>query len=1238
EFRYITDRLDGRRWTVLAVKSKFIKEFLMANNENRVIEVDTIEEDSDSDILETLSQAAGDPRILISEKLKKDIQRLQSKERLHTYSISDAVYRGEQLTDRIASTKNDIKVYTEAAGILTDALANNAGENFTATVKKKKFTSRKGFDKAVTQIVDAVGRVSYDRVEKLGTVMGLDLELQLNNWGGNRLVAKAGEIDVRSEKTNIQSLAAQMRAITKQPARLEESLEEMERSKERMAQTAVEPFKLAGKMKDTIKALANLEEDMRVNPVPPPSWLRQGAPVNTDVYHNGKKKLVTGHRWNNEGFYVLSENEEIPYMDAKDTQGIEVYEEHPFTVPEVITQVKKDADGNEITPTPEVAPEAIEVLSLSPLGNDINQALINYNENSSATHKQLVDNIYELIDDTGGTFEYEETDNELASTIESIVENYQDAQDSPEGRRLSSKETMAAQDEFNAAIRDAVGIMVDGRDAPPVLFSANSRIKNKPLVSIPRANLNAVVARFKKQYSGAQQLNFIIRGTQAQAFGENSVAENGRVKGGFYPGTNDIVLIAENITNNRDAMTTLRHEIVGHYGLRQLLNKEGEYDALLDRVDAARDDELKDLYTAVEKAYPEIDDKRHMADEVLAMASQTKVKPGFFAKIYAQIIKLLHKFGLMRGPISRREVSALIELSTQRMRKPFTPVRGKPGDAVYQRAYHGSPHKFDKFSTSNIGTGEGAQAYGYGLYFAEDKSIASWYHSKLSGKELFKSKSGHTMNGDALANSLYEDLFLSGVDDNAARTASNKVIDDMLFRGGKKSDISGYKEFGLTDELYDIARDKVIHEYTPVPKKSGAIYEVNIPDKYTDNFLDWDAPLNEQPEIVQKALKDVGIADAIYNGVSATQADNAGRTLRDAGYTVVDGDGSSELWMKGSPESGWKDIPENSMLLKLSKQRDDFLSGRMEAGDEPTSPTMFDLEGGNVPSGGSMYEKLSKSGFPNKEITEFMLKQNVTGGALYGGTVSQFPEFNDTKNASELLNSLGIKGIKYYDGGSRKKGKGTRNLVVFDESIIEITSRNDKPLFSKVDSEVLHIKTKAIPGAIEMGYPTEAAYGLNMEVLKNPTQSEVTRFGSRIYKAFRENNFGRTQETELRFIIDDKGDTCVWDANSAIHSQVLDKLPGINLDRSNWLAEASDSPMSPSLYMQVLERHEHPYDPDFDDKPPPKIKVLVADRSYVLPERRFRKVEEEPVGSTFGLPDETRVQQFVRLFQNAFNR
>lgn len=47
-------------------------------------------------------------------------------------------------------------------------------------------------------------------------------------------------------------------------------------------------------------------------------------------------------------------------------------------------------------------------------------------------------------------------------------------------------------------------------------------------------------------------------------------------------------------------------------------------------------------------------------------------------------------------------------------------------------AFHGSPHKFDKFDVSKIGTGEGVQAFGHGLYFAENPNVARDYQRTLA--------------------------------------------------------------------------------------------------------------------------------------------------------------------------------------------------------------------------------------------------------------------------------------------------------------------------------------------------------------------------------------------------------------------------------------------------------------------------------------------------------------------------
>src|SRR5215831_15817231 len=51
------------------------------------------------------------------------------------------------------------------------------------------------------------------------------------------------------------------------------------------------------------------------------------------------------------------------------------------------------------------------------------------------------------------------------------------------------------------------------------------------------------------------------------------------------------------------------------------------------------------------------------------------------------------------------------------------------------RAFHGSPYDFDAFSTGHIGTGEGAQVYGHGLYFAGNEATAQTYRDKLTSTD-----------------------------------------------------------------------------------------------------------------------------------------------------------------------------------------------------------------------------------------------------------------------------------------------------------------------------------------------------------------------------------------------------------------------------------------------------------------------------------------------------------------------
>jgi Phage Mu protein F like protein len=52
-------------------------------------------------------------------------------------------------------------------------------------------------------------------------------------------------------------------------------------------------------------------------------------------------------------------------------------------------------------------------------------------------------------------------------------------------------------------------------------------------------------------------------------------------------------------------------------------------------------------------------------------------------------------------------------------------------------AYHGTPHEVTRFDLSKIGTGEGNEDYGFGLYFAENPAVARFYEEELKGHNIY---------------------------------------------------------------------------------------------------------------------------------------------------------------------------------------------------------------------------------------------------------------------------------------------------------------------------------------------------------------------------------------------------------------------------------------------------------------------------------------------------------------------
>jgi len=165
------------------------------------------------------------------------------------------------------------------------------------------------------------------------------------------------------------------------------------------------------------------------------------------------------------------------------------------------------------------------------------------------------------------------------------------------------------------------------------------------------------------------------------------------------------------------------------------------------------------------------------------------------------------------------------------------------GDLVRKpiRAYHGSPHDFDKFDMSKVGTGEGAEAYGRGMYFAEREGTARSYRDKLS--------QGVNVGGQNIAVG-----FGSGPQATAANALALKSMDYDAAIAHLESLTASPRRGPSAQQAIDVIRKWKAKGYVPKEATAnGRMYEVAI-NADPAKMLDWDKPLAQQSQAVKDAI------------------------------------------------------------------------------------------------------------------------------------------------------------------------------------------------------------------------------------------------------------------------------------------------------------------------------------------------------------------------------------------------
>lgn len=242
------------------------------------------------------------------------------------------------------------------------------------------------------------------------------------------------------------------------------------------------------------------------------------------------------------------------------------------------------------------------------------------------------------------------------------------------------------------------------------------------------------------------------------------------------------------------------------------------------------------------------------------------------------------------------------------------------------RVYHGSPHKFDKFDLSKIGTGEGAQMYGHGGYVAEAPDVAQNYiprDAKFENNVMRMYKQAERA-GDYDAMAVYERYLL-----HDTPSAVEQYVKEAASGGGDARKLQQANE--AAKRLWE-------------RQQAGYLYEANLrwPDAAREaadplgpqHFLDWDKPLSEQPAAVRDSI--VKAFDEIFAGNGAANYEGAVRQ----GMTV--GEVINHLGGRG-PKSGEMAARNAADLYKAGIPGIRYLdAGSRGAGQGSSNYVVFD--------------------------------------------------------------------------------------------------------------------------------------------------------------------------------------------------------------------------------------------------------------------------------------------------------
>jgi hypothetical protein len=834
--------------------------------------------------------------------------------------------------------------------------------------------------------------------------------------------------------------------------------------------------------------------------------------------------------------------------------------------------------------------------------------------------------------------------------------------------------------------------VANSEEAPGDFIQRSAQPETKPKTAVTTASLKNSIYKLQRIAPVTQKLDFMVYENQDEYFGPGSVERIGIIQGGFIVGTNEIVLFADNIPSKAVATALIRHEVVGHFGLRELLNRDGAYDKLLNRVYQARNADLKEEYNWVAKYYPKlIADKNvaGIADEMIARAAETKTQIGkLITKIYDQIIKLLNQFGLATADMTQKELKALIRVSESNLRRQLNTRENRMAETqvvsarmmeqtdtpqflawagtdvvtpsfdladfnfqgegpFVMTAYHGTTHDIESFNSQVRGNTE--NHFGEMNYFTSDQGDADMNYAG-EGPDL-----------TARIEQRKEDI-----EREIEENEQDPEIEEIAVRMMEEQEYV-YDNAPAWEDMPDDIRNEAIDEYARKDLEGDSPQTLKVYLKTENPFVvNGDKTMNASPSrhyfefYDQEAIEEAAVNNVAYDN----------------------------------------DVEPADILADRETYEEAIQEASYEQMDNEPNKLVDAIEMYSRATEQQIYEAMSDAGLEFNEASHDQIENFLRNSDFLQDEVGDNGEYMSSDLTGKIIRELGFDSIIMKNAGKQfpgmSMGGDTVHISMFDANNTNIKSVDNTGTFDPNDSRIMFRK--------ETETPEFKAWFGNSQVVENGNPKVMYRGERGDSRSYRPNDKGIIYLAGEEALADQfakggmgmpidgsldavtqavyvKAENIIDVINNKKHRELfMDlyaelSLPEAYIDGKRTkalegrkkLARAYEPRIKEGAWSffesrEMIERLKAEgfdgfwnYEYPLDTVPNQDLALGVfsgeqmksaTDNSGAYdpnnPDMRFRKAAEEadaaPVGSSLGMPEENWREKFVRLFQDGFNR